>query len=248
MTDTRPGTIVVTGAASGIGAGCARELAARGRHVTVADRDEPRGRAVAAEIGVNGAFAALDVRDEAGWAAVLDAAVARHVRLAGLVNAAGVAHVDDTLERCTRAVWDFVMGVNLDGVFLGCKFAMARMTDGAIVNIASVNAQVGDADAIAYCASKGAVWQFTRSAALDRAQAGSAVRVNSVHPGYVRTAMTQPYLDADPTQEGQWLARTPMGRLADPRDIAPVVAFLLSDDARFVTGGAFAADGGLLAF
>lgn len=248
MSATQMGTIVVTGGASGLGAGCARHLAGLGRHVTVADIDEAGGRAVADSLGAHGSFAPLDVRDEAAWKAVLDGAAARHGRLAGLVNAAGVAHADDTLDRCTRAVWDFVMAVNLDGVFLGCKHAIPRMTQGAIVNIASINAQVGDADAIAYCASKGAVWQFTRSAALHAARSGSAVRVNSVHPGYVRTAMTEPYMAADPHLERRWAARAPMGRLGAPGDIAPLVAYLLSDDAAFVTGAGLAADGGLLAF
>jgi NAD(P)-dependent dehydrogenase (short-subunit alcohol dehydrogenase family) len=245
---TRPGTIVVTGAASGLGAGCARHLAREGRHVTIADIDATRGQTIARELGDRASFAALDVRDEARWQAVLDEAIARHGRIAGLVNAAGVAHDDDSLDRCARAVWDYVMGVNLDGVFLGCKHAIRRMTEGAIVNIASINAQVGDASAIAYCTSKGAVWQLSRSAALHCARSGSAVRVNSVHPGYVRTAMTEPFLAADPALEREWLARTPMGRLGAPGDIAPLIAYLLSDDAQFVNGASLAADGGLLAY
>lgn len=238
-------TIMVTGGASGIGAACAQRLARDGVAVVVADIDEARGRAVAAELDGKGSFAALDVRDEAAWRRVLDATD----RLDGLVNAAGVADRDDSLDGCTRAVWDHVMGVNADGVFLGCKHGLARMkgAGGAIVNIASMYANVGDASAVAYCASKGVVWLLTKSVALHCARAGIAVRVNAVHPGYIRTPMLEPYLAADPKLEVALAASAPLGRLGTPDDIAPLVAYLLSDDARFVNGASFAADGGHLA-
>ncbi|MEX2647945.1 MAG: glucose 1-dehydrogenase [Alphaproteobacteria bacterium] len=240
--------IVVTGGASGIGAACARRMAAEGASVVVADVDEAVGRAVVAEIGKSADFQRLDVRDEAAWSAALDTTQRRRGAIDGLVNAAGVAHADDTLERCTREVWDFVMGVNLDGVFLGTKHGIARMTaGGSIVNIASINANVGDADAVAYCASKGGVWLLTKSAALHCARRNLPVRVNAVHPGYVRTPMLQPFFEADTTLEATFTRSHPLGRLGTPEDIASVVAFLLSDDAGFVNGVSLVADGGLLA-
>jgi NAD(P)-dependent dehydrogenase (short-subunit alcohol dehydrogenase family) len=165
-------TVVVTGGGSGIGAACARLLGREGARIVVADIDAAKGQAVAAEVGSPARFVALDVRDEAAWQTLLADLQARG-ELQGLVNAAGVAHADDTLDRCTRAVWDFTMGVNLDGVFLGTKHAIARMKEsgGSIVNIASILAHAGAATAMAYGASKGGVWQLTRSAAQHCARA-----------------------------------------------------------------------------
>jgi NAD(P)-dependent dehydrogenase (short-subunit alcohol dehydrogenase family) len=165
------------------------------------------------------------------------------------VNAAGVAYADDTLDRCTREVWDFTMGVNLDGVFLGTKHAIARMKDGggSIVNIASILANAGAATAMAYCASKGGVWLLTRSAAQHCARARYPIRVNAVHPGYIRTPLLEPYFAAEPSLEGALVARHPLGRLGAPQEVADAVLFLLSDDARFVNGASLAVDGGYLA-
>jgi NAD(P)-dependent dehydrogenase (short-subunit alcohol dehydrogenase family) len=240
---------IVTGGASGIGAACARLLAQRGWGVVVADVDETKGRAVAAGIGKGADFQRLDVLDEAAWTVALDAIQRRRGPIRGLVNAAGVAHPDDTLERCTREVWDFIMGVNLDGVFLGTKHGLARLREGggAIVNIASMYANTGDADTIAYCASKGGVWLLTRSVALHCARRKLPVRVNSVHPGYIRTPMLEPYIAANPAYETWMVARHPLGRMGRPEDVAAVVAYLLSDDARFVNGAAMTVDGGHLA-
>jgi len=241
-------TVVVTGGGSGIGAACARWLGREGANVVVADINPAKGQGVAAEIGSSARFAALDVRDEAAWQALL-ADLRAQGGVHGLVNAAGVAHVDDTLDRCTRAVWDFTMGVNLDGVFLGTKHAIAHMREGggSIVNIASVLANTGAATAMAYCASKGGVWLLTRSAALHCARARYPIRVNTVHPGYIRTPMLDPYLAADPTLEQGLAACHPLGRLGRPEEVADLVLFLLSDDARFVNGASLAIDGGYLA-
>jgi len=241
-------TVVVTGGGSGIGAACARRLGREGASVVVADINVAKGQAVAAEVGPSARFVALDVRDEAAWQTLL-ADVQGHGGLHGLVNAAGVAYADDTLDRCTREVWDFTMGVNLDGVFLGTKHAIARMKDGggSIVNIASILANAGAATAMAYCASKGGVWLLTRSAAQHCARARYPIRVNAVHPGYIRTPLLEPYFAAEPSLEGALVARHPLGRLGAPQEVADAVLFLLSDDARFVNGASLAVDGGYLA-
>jgi NAD(P)-dependent dehydrogenase (short-subunit alcohol dehydrogenase family) len=144
-------TVIVTGGGSGIGAACARRLAAEGASVVVTDINSANGRAIVAEIGAQALFVPLDVRDEAAWQTMLDQ-TQRRGGFGGLVNAAGVAHADDSLDRCTREVWDFTLRVNLDGVFLGTKHAILRMKvrGGSIVNIASVLANAGSADAMAY--------------------------------------------------------------------------------------------------
>jgi len=128
-------TVVVTGGGSGIGAACARRLGREGASVVVADINAAKGQAVAAEVGPSARFVALDVRDETAWQTLLGD-LQSSGGLYGLVNAAGVAHADDTLDRCTREVWDFTMGVNLDGVFLGTKHAIGYMKEsgGAIVS------------------------------------------------------------------------------------------------------------------
>ena len=174
---------IVTGAASGIGRGCARRLVAEGATVVCTDRDE-RGAQVAAELGAM--FALLDVTDEAGWQRVVDDTVRAHGALHILVNAAGVAVWGD-IEKTTLAEWRFVNQVNAEGTFLGCRAALAAMkaTGGSIVNISSVAGLVADADAPAYCASKGAVRLLTKSVALHAARRGYNValqqRASVVH-------------------------------------------------------------------
>jgi NAD(P)-dependent dehydrogenase (short-subunit alcohol dehydrogenase family) len=241
-------TVIVTGGGSGIGAACARRLAAEGASVVVTDINSANGRAIVAEIGAQALFVPLDVRDEAAWQTMLDQ-TQRRGGFGGLVNAAGVAHADDSLDRCTREVWDFTLRVNLDGVFLGTKHAILRMKvrGGSIVNIASVLANAGSADAMAYCASKGGVWLLTKSAAQHCAQKGFRIRVNSVHPGYIRTPMVGPFLASVPGLEAALTARHPLGRLGTAEEVAEVVLFLLSNDSRFVSGASLAVDGGYLA-
>lgn len=239
---------IVTGAASGIGRGCARRLVAEGATVVCTDRDE-RGAGVAAELGAT--FRQLDVTDEAGWQRVVDETVRAYGRLEILVNAAGVAVWGD-IERTTLAEWRFVNGVNAEGTFLGCRTALGAMkaTGGSIVNISSVAGLVADADAPAYCASKGAVRLLTKSVALHAARRGYNVRCNSVHPSFIDTPMVDGVVAAsrDATKMRALVEKAaPLGRIGEVDDVAYAVVYLASDESKFVTGSELVVDGGLTA-
>jgi 3(or 17)beta-hydroxysteroid dehydrogenase len=240
---------IVTGAASGIGRGCARRLIAEGATVVCADRDE-RGAQVAAEMGAT--FALLDVTDESGWQRVVDDTVRIHGGLHVLVNAAGVAVWGD-IEKTTLAEWRFVNQVNAEGTFLGCRTALAAMKvsgGGSIVNISSVAGLVADADAPAYCASKGAVRLLTKSVALHAARRGYNVRCNSVHPSFIDTPMVDMVVEgAKDSLKMRALVEkaAPLGRLGDVDDVAYMVTYLASDESKFVTGAELVVDGGLTA-
>jgi 3(or 17)beta-hydroxysteroid dehydrogenase len=236
---------IVTGAASGIGRGCARRLIAEGATVVCTDRDE-RGAQVAAELGAT--FRRLDVTDEAGWQAVVDETVRVFGRLQILVNAAGVAVWGD-IEKTTLEQWRFVNAVNAEGTFLGCRTALGAMkaTGGSIVNISSVAGLVADADAPAYCASKGAVRLLTKSVALHAARCGYNVRCNSVHPSFIDTPMVDAVCAQSPKMRTLVEKAAPLGRIGEVDDVAHAVVYLASDESKFVTGSELVVDGGLTA-
>ena len=236
---------IVTGAASGIGRGCARLLVAEGARVVCTDRDE-RGADVAAEMGA--IFKKLDVTDEAGWQRVVDETVREFGRLQILVNAAGVAVWGD-IERTTLEQWRFVNAVNAEGTFLGCRAAIGAMkaTGGSIVNLSSVAGLVADADAPAYCASKGAVRLLTKSVALHAARKGYNVRCNSVHPSFIDTPMVDAVCASNPKMRTAVEKAAPLGRIGEVDDVANAVLYLASDESKFVTGAELVVDGGLTA-
>lgn len=241
---------IVTGAASGIGRGCARRLIEEGATVVCTDRDAEKGAQAAAELGAT--FVALDVTDEAGWQRVVDETVKTHGGLHVLVNAAGVAVWGD-IEKTTLAQWRFVNQVNAEGTFLGCRTALAAMKasgGGSIVNISSVAGLVADADAPAYCASKAAVRLLSKSVALHAARRGYNVRCNSVHPSFIDTPMVDQVVagSKDATKMRTLVERAaPLGRLGDVDDVAYMVVYLASDESKFVTGAELVVDGGLTA-
>ena len=243
---------IVTGAASGIGRECAQRLAAEGARVVAADRDAAGGAATAEALGPPHIFHALDVTDEAAWARVVDDTVRAFGRLDILVNAAGVGAVAD-IEHTTLAQWRFVQAVNSDGVFLGCREAFRAMKPGgggSIVNVSSVAGLVGDGDLPAYCASKGAVRLLTKSVALHGARRGANIRCNSVHPGFIATPMVDALAAAypDPAVARDRLANAnPQRRIGDVDDVAYLVLYLASDEAKFVTGAELVVDGGATA-
>jgi 3(or 17)beta-hydroxysteroid dehydrogenase len=248
---------LVTGAASGIGRVTAQVLASEGARVTVADLNEAGGHETVLHIqsrGGTGAFDRLDVASEADWDAAIARTVERFGRLDILVNNAGVELIK-LIPETSLADWRRLMSVNLDGVFLGTKAAIAAMRKtggGVIVNISSVAGINGYARQAAYCASKGAVRLLTKSAAVECAEQGWNIRVNSVHPGVIDTPMARSLLEGlDPQVAAQRLERLkalhPVGHLGEPEDIARAVLYLASDASKFVTGTELVVDGGMTA-
>ena len=246
--DFKDKVIVITGAASGMGAASAREFAALGAKVVIVDRNEELAQQVAAEIGADEPLIG-DVSDSAFCDQVIATAVERYGRVDGVVNAAGII-VRASGEETTDEQWQRIMGVNVNGLFFMCRAAVQVMKSqgyGAIVNFGSIWGDVGAAGVAAYCASKGAVHQITRAMALDHAQDG--IRINAVCPGEVDTPMLRSEREHPPTAEDmQRLADSvPTGRLAQPEEIAKVVVFLASDAASYMTGALVPVDAGYTA-
>ena len=266
MTGLNGKIALVTGAASGIGLACAQALAAEGARVFVADVDERGARDACSAIAAAGGAAsalALDVTDEAAWAAAIARVRAEAAALHVLVNNAGICIAAPLLE-LSYASWRRQLAVNLDGVFLGTKAALPLMVSsggGSITNISSVAGLQGVPGLTGYCATKCGVRLFTKAVALECAQARNGVRVNSVHPGGIETPLWAKMASdglappaGDPSiparMEGARaasLATTPLGVVGTPSDIAAGVVYLASDAARFVTGTELVIDGGVFA-
>jgi 3(or 17)beta-hydroxysteroid dehydrogenase len=244
--------VLVSGGASGIGAETARLVVAEGGKAVLADRDEAKGQALAAELGKAATFVPLDVTQEPAWQTAVATTVETYGGLHGLLNAAGVG-VRNSIEDCSLAEYRRVNDINSLGTFLGCKTAIPAMKKsgcGSIVNISSVLGLRGASYAMAYCASKGAVRSLTKNVALYCAQLKYNIRCNSVHPGYIETPMIAPALAAtiDNMTGRQWLEDLhPLGRLGRPEEVANMILFLLSDESTFSTGSEFVCDGGLSA-
>jgi 3(or 17)beta-hydroxysteroid dehydrogenase len=242
----------ITGGASGLGRAMAVAFAAEGASVAIADIDRRRGREVAEAIGKNALFLEHDVTSEAQWIANLAEAMGHFGRIDTLVNNAGIG-VRGNVETTSLADWRRVNAVNLDGPFLGCKHAIpliAKAGGGAIINISSVAGLIGARDSAAYCASKGGVRLLTKSVALHCAHRRNGVRCNSIHPVYTDTPMVEQML-AESRQPEKMLdamkAMIPLGRLGTPEELAAMAVYLVSDEARFVTGAEFVFDGGYTA-
>lgn len=242
-------TALITGGASGMGAACAREFASAGANVVIVDLNGPLAKTVAAEIGAQEPIIG-DVSDSAFCNQAVQTALARHGRLDILVNCAGLIHRAAALGTSDEN-WRRVMAVNVDGVFFMSRAAVAPMKKqgrGVIVNFGSIWGNVGAAGVVAYCTSKGAVHNLTRAMALDYVKDG--IRINAVCPGEVNTPMLASGRATPPTPEDlKKLGETvvPMGRLADPVEIARVVVFLASDGASYMTGSMVTVDAGYTA-
>ncbi|GAA2011737.1 SDR family oxidoreductase [Nakamurella flavida] len=238
---------LVTGGAGGIGLAAARLLAGAGAQVWIGDLDPEIGAAAAAEVG--GRFVPLDVSSTGSVDGAVDRIVADAGRLDIAVNCAGIRHLGSAAETVTDDEWSTVMDVNATGMFRSCRAegrAMLAAGTGAIVNIASMSGHVVNRPQpqATYNASKAAVIMLTRSLAVEWATRG--VRVNSISPGYIETALTA-RSRAIPERLDVWLQGTPMGRLGRPEEIAGAVFYLASDAASYVTGADLSVDGGYTA-
>jgi NAD(P)-dependent dehydrogenase (short-subunit alcohol dehydrogenase family) len=252
---------LVTGGGSGIGRACAVAMAGEGAALIVTDIDGPGGQetcAMIASAGGHAVFHAHDVASEQAWDRVLSHVDTLHV----LVNNAGIC-IATPLAEMSCDSWRRQFAVNVDGVFLGTKRAvplLAGSGGGSIVNMSSVAGLKGIAGLSGYCATKGAVRLFTKAVALECAQAGNKVRVNSIHPGAIETPIwvkmghdgTLPpdaarYGDAMSAARAASVAATPLGRAGTPEDIAAGAIFLASDESRFITGIELVIDGGVMA-
>jgi len=239
---------VVTGAASGIGAAAARRLAAEGARVVVADLTDEAGKAVADE--VDGTYVRTDVTAEDDVRELYEAATVHFGRIDVLVNNAGISPPDDDSILDTGLdTWRRVQEVNLTSVFLCCKYGIPHLLaggGGTVVNTASFVAVMGAATSqISYTASKGGVLAMTRELGVQLARQG--VRVNALCPGPVNTPLLRELFAADPERAARRLVHVPMGRFAEPAEIAAAIAFLASDDASFITASTFLVDGGITA-
>lgn len=239
-------TVIVTGAGSGIGEATARRFSSEGANVVLAGRNREKLDRLAAELPAERTLVQVtDVSKLADVQVLVEAAVARFGALHVLVNNAATAAMGSITELPIDD-WEKTMRVNVDGVFFACRVAMPHLvkTKGCIVNTSSVSGLGGDWNFSAYNASKGAVTNFTKALALDAGADG--VRVNAVCPSLTDTSMATSITSNEATMK-KFMARIPMGRAAEPSDVASVIAFLASDDAGFVTGVALPVDGGLSA-
>ncbi|SKC82648.1 glucose 1-dehydrogenase [Krasilnikoviella flava] len=230
---------LVTGGARGLGEAYVRALHTAGAAVVVADLLDDEGAALAADLGARARYVHLDVTDEAGWETAVAASVEAFGGLDVLVNNAGIAN-SAPIEHYTTAKWDAVIAVNLTGTFLGCRTVVPVMRaagGGSIVNVSSVEGLRGGERLHGYVASKFGVRGLTKSLAVELGRSG--IRVNSVHPGLVRTEMT--------TRIDVEAVPIPIGRAAVPGDVAGAVLFLASDASAYLTGTELVVDGGLTA-
>ncbi len=246
--------VVITGAAAGIGYGCARRFAAEGAKVVLSDIDADKGQAALASLkgeGAEAVFIACDVGDKAEVEALIAGAVKAFGRIDCLVANAGIVKGADFLD-FTEEDFDAVLRVNLKGVFLCGQAAAKQMvkqgprpdgTCGSIVNMSSINAVVAIPTITPYCVAKGGVNQLTKVMSLALADKG--IRVNGVGPGSINTEMVRA-VNNDPAAWKRLMSRTPLGRLGEPEEMGNVAVFLASADASYVTGQTLYADGGRL--
>jgi len=251
---------LVTGGASGIGAGCASRLAEEGAMVVITDVQDAKGEELAAEIKKAGGKARYlhhDVTSEDAWVAIVADVEKTEGRLDILVNNAGIGVACPSITMMKLEDWRRQQAVNVEGVFLGIKHSLPLMrkagNGGSIINMSSVAGLKGSPPLAAYSATKGAVRLFTKAIALECANFKDGIRVNSVHPGIIETpiwlsiaGMGQPGANAPPDLDAMTATSVPLGVKGLPKDIANGVLWLASDESRYVTGLELVIDGGLI--
>ena len=269
--------VLITGASRGIGLAAAAACRDEGAHVVLTDIRDTLGESETRRLGESGTgdgggrieYRHLDVRQEGDWETAIGTVLERFGRLDVLVNNAGITGFESMEqgvappahdpEHATLADWHAVLATNLDGVFLGCRYAIRAMRSaaplgagGSIINMSSRSGLVGIPAAAAYAASKAAVRNHSKSVALHCAEQGLAIRCNSIHPAAVRTPMWDAMLGpADAPERGQREAEmvrdTPLRRFGTPEEVAALIVYLASDESAYTTGAEFVLDGGLLA-
>lgn len=247
---------LITGGSRGIGAATARLLANEGASVIVVDILRSEGLAIAEEI--RGTFYPLDVSDEHEWHTISKKIQQEFGRLDILFNNAGITGLDENFgpqdpEHASLESWHRIHQINLDGVFLGCRFGIGLMKQhgGSIINMSSRSGLVGIPGACAYASSKAAVRNHTKTVALYCAEQGYRIRCNSLHPGAILTPIWEPMLGVEKIQREKALAQItagiPLGCMGEPLDVAYAVLYLGSDESKYVTGTELTLDGGILA-
>jgi 3(or 17)beta-hydroxysteroid dehydrogenase len=244
---------LITGGGAGIGEATARRFAEEGALVIVTDINADAAARVAAEVTAAGGRAEArtqDVTDEALWESLVQDIVATHGTLDVLVNNAGIA-LPGNVEEATLADWRTTQAVNGESVFMGTRAAVAAMKErgGSIINISSIEGMVGEANVPAYNYSKGGVRIFTKSAALHCCAQDYPIRINSVHPGFILTAMVEEGISSMPEEVQQeinerLMREIPLKSMGEPLDIANGCLFLASDESRYMTGSELVIDGG----
>eukprot|EP01059_Diplonema_ambulator_P028665 TRINITY_DN47549_c0_g1_i1.p1 TRINITY_DN47549_c0_g1~~TRINITY_DN47549_c0_g1_i1.p1 ORF type:complete len:266 (+),score=-35.92 TRINITY_DN47549_c0_g1_i1:541-1338(+) len=248
---------LITGGSRGIGAATARLLAAEGATVLIADILKTEGEKIAKEI--QGRFYPLDVVEETEWQLVFESIMTEFGRLDILFNNAGVTGLEEGWglqdpENISLEAWRRVHDINLQGVFLGCKYGIRLMKQqgGSIINMSSRSGMVGVPTASAYASSKAAIRNHTKSVALYTAAQGYKIRCNSLHPGAVLTPIWDPVLGTENTvmrkqKLAELAAGIPLGHMGEPNDVAYAVLYLGSEESKYITGTELVIDGGILA-